>query len=309
MGKVSTRKYKAHLNDGGDVERITIKGQNGTKKYSSQNGLAIWAAKSALNAYAEHTRFGRYQHPDSQPGLHLYASVSDEDVVANIGYVSVAYEGGEYPTPSITDFPLGWAPLQEVAGRVVLGQFNLSATERETNRQVTEGLLPSSERVERGRSRHAWNATFKHDAIDLFMKGVQVEIRTVPIQDVARHVLALWAIEDDEEARQMSANSYFSAIRHRRSMANGSVHARQVATGRAERKVNGDGLHIRVLGGEGQTQDMMKLPKGVYETVDARGTPASKRTFAWNPENSYAVEQFSVYAEDRQLVLEEVKVE
>lgn len=306
MSAISTKKYAVQISDTGVVETVTIKGKNGKKVVSSNGSLSIRFAKTILNTFPEFERFGRYTHPATAVGVHLYADVNEEEAIPQVGYISTAYAGVDFPIPSPEQYPLGWAPMVSMNGRYMLGQFNLNQKERETNRLVAAGQLPADQAVPANRSQHAWNAALKHDAVDMFLKGVEIEVRTVPIQEVTRAALERWAIEDDTEARSESAQSYFSAITNKRQWQTGQVHTQRVARGEADPIVNGDGLHVVVFGTNGTKVNMMTQPKGVYQYRNARGDMASRRSIVWDPEKPHIVEHFAAFSQDVQVEIPEL---
>ncbi len=238
-------------------------------------------AKAGLSAATSYFYFGDYDHPSTQPGVHLFSEVMNPDSpIAEIGYVHTSYAGGDFPVPSLDVYQNGWAPLVQRNGIVTLGTFKRESWERENG-------------ISMGRSRHAWNVANKHDMIDQFIKGFNVTIKVDAYRDLALKHMEIWGTENIEEARELSNNQYFSAVNYQKASRKGYENHKKNEQTESFEQVSE--LFMPVVGGEEEV-NMFTLPSGQYPVCDFRGKPPFRGLY-WNPENPAIVERWKAFSE------------
>lgn len=266
--------YEVSFNEQDEITNILFPGVSDETISIGSRRVEIPLAKSALNAATNYFRLGDYNHPDTQPGLHLFAETDPNALIKEIGYISVEFAGEGYPLPNPDLFPLGWAPLVQRGRLISIGRFAKKQGD-----------------VDMGTSKHAWNTANKHLIVDLFLQGKSLDVTVNPFRQLAEHHIAIWDTEDDEEARELSNDHYFSAVNYDRVVRGGYRKGMAVEAGKAEPTVEkADGILMRVKGGEGELVDMFEQPRGSYKCCDHRG--GVDRNVYWDAGNRAILEQW-----------------
>lgn len=284
--KVTKMFFDLTANDEGEPAEVIIPGLPGVEEVLiGANGVDLPLVKSAMGAITGFFRHGDYNHPDTEPGLHLFTSPVNNALLRTIGYVHCEYRGEQdVPVPTRENYPLGWAPLIIRDGYITLGRFKKTEQER-------------IDRTPYGETMHAWNVANKHLVIDQFVKGVPVRVRIAPARKLFDSQLAIWTELDDAVAREMSNTKYFAKANYNRVVKAGYQAGKRAEAGTApDNAPAGDAILMRIAGADGETVDMNTLPPKSYPCCDHRaGAPF--RLIRWRADSTAIRNQWQRMAE------------
>lgn len=189
--------------------------------------------RQAITAASDFLRYGKYDHPESGPGLHLNANVDMNDpLIEDAGVVRSSYTGVYVPAPPMVNGQHVWHQVSVNLGNV----------------QITPMF-----------GKYADVRAAKHDFVEYMMRGYALQVWIAPIRDYAAPFITQF-MTDDEKARQFRSERLTASRLRKKVIKPAGYDAWKRTNSAREQKedVNlPDELWVETL--EGQAVDLMTI--------------------------------------------------
>ena len=191
--------YEVKRHEDGRLQDIIIFGDGPTVKLNPKGQQGYMNIEKFLIAATEYFKFGKYNHPQTMPGLHVYSrrpSIEEADLEEFYAAISVDF-CGKYgiPVPDAQKYPEGWLFLNK--------DGNVWKFSRKS--------LESKETFPKEDGRQAWCR--KQRWIDRMIRGCRIEVRVLPMHKYAETFLKQWEMPFEDALVERDTNFKKNDIR------------------------------------------------------------------------------------------------
>ena len=254
--------YEFTRTEDGRLETITIPGDGPLVELNPKGSEGYRNIEKFLIAATDYFNIGKYNHPQTMPGLHIYSTrplIEEAELVEFYGAVSIDFNG-KYgiPIPDQQEYPEGWAELHK-DGSVW---------------KLTHRSLKSYEAFPKEDGRASWCR--KHRMVDRMVRGCRFEARVLPVHKLAEKLMKQW--EMPLKAAIAARNKAFAENDVQRVMNSGLVREYKEVGGSipvTKQFINENGEPnggLLILTVDGEHINTAQIPEGTVVSVVAGGT-------------------------------------